>query len=52
MFMNYCLKNETGDAKIEKKKDDADESIQEIVTLIQFANDETDYGVRKFILFS
>ena len=44
IFDNYCLKeeNEPGN-KVKKSK--ADEKIQEIITLIQFANDETDYGM-------
>jgi hypothetical protein len=43
MFTNYCLKEENESAKAKKLK--ADDDIQEIITLIQFANDETDYGM-------
>ena len=39
MFKNFCNKD---NATLKTK---ADESIQEIVTLIQFANDEMDYGM-------
>lgn len=39
MFTNFCLKD--GDAKKAK----AAEQIQEIITLIQFANDECDPGM-------
>ncbi len=43
-FSNYCCKE--GDEKTVKRlKTIADEKIQEIITLIQFANDETDYGM-------
>ena len=43
MFSNFCQKEESATSKAKKIK--GDESIQEIVTLIQFANDETDYGM-------
>ena len=44
IFTNYCLK-EDNDPVNKSKKAKADEKIQEIITLIQFANDETDYGM-------
>lgn len=43
MFTNCCLKDESGSNK--KKKLKGEDDIQEIITLIQFANDETDYGM-------
>ena len=43
IFTNYCLKDDELTNKTKKSK--ADEKIQEIITLIQFANDETDYGM-------
>ena len=36
MFANYCLKGSEESSKAKKLK--ADEKIQEIITLIQFAN--------------
>jgi hypothetical protein len=42
IFTNFCLKEDNEISKAKKSK--ADEKIQEIITLIQFANDETDYG--------
>ena len=44
IFENYCLRDD-GDPINKSKKTKADEKIQEIITLIQFANDETDYGM-------
>ena len=44
MFTNFCLKVDL-EAGNKAKKSKADEKIQEIITLIQFANDETDYGM-------
>jgi hypothetical protein len=44
MFNNYCA-NEEDLASSKKRKANADEKIQEVITLIQFANDETDYGM-------
>ena len=41
IFTNIGLKEEAD--SIKKRK--ADDKIQEIITLIQFANDETDYGM-------
>lgn len=42
MFENFCLKE---DPTNKPKKEKASERIQEIITLIQFANDECDYGM-------
>lgn len=39
MFENFCHDDD------KSKKEKALEQIQEIITLIQFANDETDYGM-------
>ena len=41
LFKNCCNSDES--AKAAKAK--ADERVQEIITLIQFANDENDYGM-------
>lgn len=41
IFEQYCSENEADKSKKEK----AIEKIQEIITLIQFANDESDYGM-------
>ncbi|CAF0711664.1 unnamed protein product [Brachionus calyciflorus] len=41
LFKFFCDSSED----IQRKKETASERIQEIVTLIQFANDETDYGM-------
>jgi len=38
IFTNYCQKSD------ETKRGKADDSLQEIMTLLQFANDESDYG--------
>jgi hypothetical protein len=39
MFTNFCDENDSA------KKSKASDKIQEIITLIQFANDECDYGM-------
>jgi hypothetical protein len=44
MFTNYCLKEDAA-AGNKAKKAKADELIQEIISLIQFANDESDFGM-------
>lgn len=43
MFTYCSIKDESGTNKAKKRKGDDD--IQEIITLIQFANDESDYGM-------
>lgn len=43
MFTNFCLKADAPNVKAKKLK--AEESIQELMTLTQFANDESDYGM-------
>jgi len=43
MFANSSVKDELGPNKAKKSKGEDD--IEEIITLIQFANDETDYGM-------
>lgn len=43
MFTNCCFKNEKDMKNPRKIK--GEDSIDEIITLIQFANDETDYGM-------
>jgi hypothetical protein len=43
MFKNYCLKDDAPNLKAKSGK--AEESIQELMTLTQFANDESDYGM-------
>ena len=44
LFSNYCVKDEN-DSASKAKKAKADEKIQEIISFIQFANDECDYGM-------
>jgi nitrogen fixation/metabolism regulation signal transduction histidine kinase len=43
MFNNFCPKDDAPNLKAKKLK--AEESIQELMTLTQFANDESDYGM-------
>jgi nitrogen fixation/metabolism regulation signal transduction histidine kinase len=43
MFNNFCSKGDAPNLKSKKLK--AEESIQELMTLTQFANDESDYGM-------
>lgn len=43
MFTNCCLKADEKSNAARKRKGEDD--VQEIITLIQFANDETDYGM-------
>ena len=43
MFTNFCIKGDAPNLKAKKLK--AEESIQELMTLTQFANDESDYGM-------
>lgn len=43
MFTNFCSKGSESNVKAKITK--AEDSIQELMTLTQFANDESDYGM-------